>query len=309
MSCRGYLRLLASLGVLLIGVLGCQPRTPVTAADSGAPELRLGFTPSEEGEGDREEAHQALADYLGRNLGLRVVLVRSANYGAAIEAMREGRVDVMSLGPFAYVLAAKRGIAEALVVTGTREKGSRTYESVLLTHERTGLLTIDDIVRRAHTLRLRLVDPASNSGNLVPRAALRAAGADLLQAFGSVEFTLSHGVAILDVAAGRAEVAGVSGSILERLWVRQRVSRDGLRVVWKSDLLPAAPLAVRSGLPAERKEALRRALVELADADPVAHARVMRPHGDPDLRFLPAEDTLWEPLRRLDQPPVPSGGK
>lgn len=292
-------RLTAVLAIIAVLGAGCQRERAETPAKPPGAELRLGFTPSEEGEGDREESHRALADYLGRRLGLPVVLVRSANYGAAIAAMSEGRVDMISLGPFAYVLAARQGVAEALVVTGTDERGPRTYESVLLTHERTRLTTLADVVQRSETLRLDLVDPASNSGNLVPRVALQAAGADVERGFARVEYTLSHGVAILNVAAGHAEVAGVSRRILERLWSRHRVPRDGLRVIWQSDRLPAGPLAVRSGLPGNLKDALRRALLTLPSAEPETHARVMRPYGDAGLRFLQADERLWDSLRRL----------
>lgn len=291
--------LAAVLAALAVVGAGCRRDTREAPERPPVTELRLGFTPSEEGEGDREESHRALADYLGRRLGLPVVLVRSANYGAAIAAMSEGRVDMISLGPFAYVLAARQGVAEALVVTGTDEHGPRTYESVLLTHERTGLTSLADVVRRSKDLRLDLVDPASNSGNLVPRVALQAAGADVERGFAAVEYTQSHGVAILDVAAGHADVAGVSRRILERLWSRHRVPRDGLRVIWQSDRLPAGPLAVRSGLPMELKDALRRALVALPSAEPETHARVMRPYGEGALRFLQADERLWDPLRRL----------
>ncbi|HEY0946189.1 MAG TPA: PhnD/SsuA/transferrin family substrate-binding protein, partial [Opitutaceae bacterium] len=126
--------LVLALLALALLLAGCSGRA--TEADTAPPSvngrpgrLRLGYTPSEELVADREQSQAELARYLERTLGIPVELVRTASYGPAIEAMERGDIDVMSLGPFAYVLAAKRAAAEAIATTGRPGDGPRTYQS------------------------------------------------------------------------------------------------------------------------------------------------------------------------------------
>lgn len=288
------------LGCILLVLLmaACRPAEPVTTG--GRPVvLRLGYTPTEEGMVDREEAQQALADYLAQVLKLRVELVRTASYGPAIEAMRRGEIDIMSLGPFAYVIAAQQQAAEVIVATAKPGQQPRTYQSVFVTHRRTGLTDMKEVPNRSHDLRFCYTDPASNSGYLVPRAALKGLGLEAERDFASTEFTLSHSVAIFNVLYGRADLAGVSASVLERLVAYGRVPADELVVLWQSDRLPGGPIAVRPALASELKKAIQRALVELPERDPAAAQEVMRQYPESGLVYTACDDARYAGLRRL----------
>jgi phosphonate transport system substrate-binding protein len=261
--------------------------------------LRLGYAPSEETVADRESASLALAAYLERTVGIPVELVRTASYGPAIEAMARGEIDIMNLGPLAYVLASRRGVAEPLVVTGNIRTGPRTYRSALITHRRTGLERLTDLRNRAPSLRFNYTDPASNSGHLVPQAKLAQLGLTAEESFASMEFTLSHSVAIYNVAHDRADLAGVSATVLERLTAKGRVEADELVVLWSSDSLPLGPMTVRPVMPAALKNDLRRALIDLATNDPATSRIVMAQYPEPDLVYLPGDDSLYAGLREL----------
>lgn len=260
--------------------------------------LRLGYTPAEETVADREGAAKALAGYLQRCLGRKVVVVRTASYGPAVEAMARGEVDVVGLGPFAYVLAAERGVAEALVTTGTAGH-PRTYESALIAHRRSGLMTLDDLQRRASSLTIHFTDPASNSGYLVPQAFLLGLGLDPERSFAHTELTLSHSVSILNVMFGRADVAGVNASALRRLVSRGRVAAADLTVLWTSQPLPSGPIAVRTALPLALKQALQTALVELPQREPETWRIIGAQYSDADTVYLRCDDSLYAELRAL----------
>jgi phosphonate transport system substrate-binding protein len=289
--------LTAALSLLLPG---CQ-KEPVATPDGRPAVIRLGYTPSEETVTDREAVYQALAAYLERSLGTKVELVRTASYGPAVEAMARGEIDVMSLGPLAYVLASQQGAAEVLVVTALPESGPRTYQSSLITHRRTGVRTLAELAERAGTLRLSYTDPASNSGHLVPQARLAALGLQPEAAFQEVDFSLSHSVSIFNVLFGRSDLAGVSASVLRRLQTKGRVPEDELVVLWESENLPAGPLAVRSALPAALKRELQAAMVALPQRDPATARVVMAQYPETGVVFLPGEDALYDGLRRLAQ--------
>lgn len=291
--------LVCTTGLFLVAGCTRQTSPPAPAADARPTVLRLGYTPSEETVADREEANRALARYLERTLGVTVTLVRTASYGPAIDAMTRGEIDLMSLAPFAYMLAAQRHAAEAIAATGTEQSGPRTYRSTIIAHRRTGLARLEEIVTRAKELRFNYTDPASNSGHLVPQARLAALGIDPERDFVATEFTLSHSVAIFNVAHGRVDVAGVSDSTLQRLIAKNRVRSDDFTVLWRSDPLPNGPIAIRPTLPAAFKREVQRVLIDLPVQDPVTARTVMTQFSEPNLVFLPCDNSLYDGLRRL----------
>lgn len=297
---RGVFRVLAlALGVALT-LAGCSPRE-VPPPPGGRPAvLRIGYTPSEEAVSDRTAANLALARHLERTLpGLKVTLVRTPSYGPAVEAMSRGEIDLMGLPPFAYVLASKSNPVEAIAVTGTAQTGPRTYQSALITHRRTGITRLADLPAAAKQLRFNFTDPASNSGHLVPQARLAELGLITERDFATTEFTLSHIVSVFNVAFGRADVAGVSDSVLQRLISKGRVRREDIVTLWTSDPLPNGPIAVRSNLPPDFKRELQQALVGLATADPVAALAVMEQYPERNLIYLPCDDSLYNGVRSL----------
>jgi phosphonate transport system substrate-binding protein len=297
---RGVFRV---LGLALGGALtlaGCSPREMPPPPGGRPAFLRIGYTPSEEAVSDRTAANQALARYLERRLpGLKVTLVRTPSYGPAVEAMSRGEIDLMGLPPFAYVLASKSDPVEAIAVTGTAQTGPRTYQSALITHRRTGITRLADLPAAAKPLRFNFTDPASNSGHLVPQARLAELGLITERDFAATEFTLSHIVSVFNVAFGRADVAGVSDSVLQRLIAKGRVRREDIVTLWTSDPLPNGPIAVRRNLPPDFKRELQQALVGLATADPVAALAVMEQYPERNLIYLPCDDSLYDGVRSL----------
>lgn len=288
-----------ALGVGLI-LAGCAPRE-VPPPPGGRPAvLRIGYTPSEEAVSDRTAANLALARHLERTLpGLKVTLVRTPSYGPAVAAMSRGEIDLMGLPPFAYVLASKSNPVEAIAVTGTAQTGPRTYQSALITHRRTGVARLEDLPAAARQLRFNFTDPASHSGHLVPQACLAESGLLAERDFAATEFTLSHIVSVFNVAFGRADVAGVSDSVLQRLIAKGRVRREDLVTLWTSAPLPHGPIAVRRNLPPDFKRELQQALVGLGTADPVAALAVMEQYPERNLIYLPCDDSLYDGVRAL----------
>jgi phosphonate transport system substrate-binding protein len=285
---------------LVVALAGCARHEAPPPPGARPLVLRIGYTPSEEAVSDRTAANQALARYLERTIpGLKITLVRTPSYGPAVAAMTRGDIDLMALPPFAYVLAGNSNPVEAIAVTGTAQSGPRTYQSALIAHRQAGLARLDELPSTAKKLRFNFTDPASNSGHLAPQARLAELGLIAERDFGTTEFTLSHIVSILNVAYGRADVAGVSLAALQRLIAKGRVQPEDLVILWTSDPLPNGPMAVRRSLPPDFKRELQQALVLLATADPAASRAVMEQYAERNLVFLPCDDSLYDGLRAL----------
>jgi phosphonate transport system substrate-binding protein len=104
---------------------------------------------------------------LQESLGMPVEIYTGTSYSAVIEAMRANRVDAMTVGPFAYILAVQEAKAEALAVSISSTAQNAVYdstilpyyESVVFTKKGNGINKIDDIKGKG----FNFVDPASTS--------------------------------------------------------------------------------------------------------------------------------------------------
>ena len=65
-------------------------------------------------------------------LGMPVEIFTGTSYSAVIEAMRAGRVDAMTVGPFAYILAVQEAKAEAIAVGISTTAKEPVYDSTIL---------------------------------------------------------------------------------------------------------------------------------------------------------------------------------
>lgn len=281
--------------ILLVGVValaGCAREV------EGPEPLRLGYTPAEDTRADRGDAARALAGYLERELGRPVEVVRTSSYGPAVAALASGEIDLIGLGPYAFWQARRAGVAEAIAVSGRAETGPRTYQSLLLARRDSGVERLEDLVAAAGRLRFNFSDPASNSGHLVPAARLAALGLRA-EDFASWEFTMSHAVSILNVVHGAADVAGVSGSVYARLRANERIDDRVVRVLWTSPPLPIGPVVARTGLDQELVDAVRTALVALAEKDPAAWRAARAASTDPEGIYLPVEPGHYAELDEL----------
>nr|MBF0682674.1 PhnD/SsuA/transferrin family substrate-binding protein [Pseudomonas sp.] len=111
-----------------------------------------------------------------------------------------------------------------------------------------------------------LVDPASTSGGIVPRAMLqRTRGMPLEAWFGRVSFAGSHDAAIDVVLNGRVDAAFVSSSRVDGVVRSGRVAPDTLHVVWRSDPIPHDPFVYQADLCQPVKDAIHRVFFERQD--------------------------------------------
>jgi phosphonate transport system substrate-binding protein len=281
---------------------GCARQGSVQSVegDGAWPEvLRLGYSPAEELLVDREAANLALARYLERKAGIKVELVQTPAYAPAVEALAGGRVDLISLGPLAYVMAAERGVAEPLAVQGDARTGPRTYQSALIARGGSGLNSLADVVAKAGEVRFNYTDPASNSGHLVPKAKLATLALVPERDFARTEYTRSHAVAVLNVALGAADLAGVSATTLQSLLKKGRIDANLITVLWTSAPLPNGPMTVRASLPVSLKRKLREALLSLALSEPELSRKVMAQYRDANSVFVSCDDTLYAVLHEL----------
>jgi len=104
--------------------------------------------------------HDALIETLKDELGRNVVMVPASSYGAVVEGLFDGSVDLAELGPGSYAVARDRGTnitAFASLHKQIDASGPANYRSVLITRQDAGIQSLEAL--RGTTLSL--VDPVS----------------------------------------------------------------------------------------------------------------------------------------------------
>jgi phosphonate transport system substrate-binding protein len=261
------------------------------AAAEGEPRrLVLAFIPQENPEkllGDID----AIAAFLGEQLGVEVEGFVTFDHAAAIEALGAGQADISFAGALPYVLAHDHVGAEVLLSEIYRGKAS--YTSRIFVRKDSGIAAIEDLRDRS----IAFADPISESGYLYPldvfaKAGLLQAGGDPQDFFGRVYFAGGYQQAIQAVANGLVDAAGVSEFADLLLTPEQRS-----QVYWiaESTPIPSHAVIARPGLDPALKQAFIQAMLKLNE--PV-HRDMLRHVYSPD-GYIKADPEAYEPVAEV----------
>jgi phosphonate transport system substrate-binding protein len=268
---------------------------------------------------DPDQLRQA-ADRLGsalqQELGRPVRVVVPIDYSASVQALVSGQADVAYLSALPFLLARRDGGAELLLAEQRLDAAGRPrtdYDSIFVVRADSPLRSFDDLKREAPKLRLAFTSATSTSGYVFPYRRLIESGllprrGDPRRAFRSVAFAGSYTQALREVAQGRADVATVSDYTLEGPRADVYLPADerrALRILARTPGVPTHLIAVRRGLDARTRDAVRRTLLRLADEQPDLLADV---YGA--ARFVPADGRrhVAAAVKAIDDTGIPIEG-
>jgi phosphonate transport system substrate-binding protein len=263
---------------------------------------------------------------LETKLGMPVEIFTGTSYGAVIEAMRADRVDAMTVGPFAYILAVQEAQAEALAVSISNSAGVYDagilpyYESVVFTKKGNGITSLNDIRGKG----FNFVDPASTSGHLAPKTLLIQRGFNPDKDFQTV-FAGSHPTSVISVWNDKAPAGATHEGNLNNLdnsgqikWCRypdgkfnvprteaeikavyDSCPNGNIAVLAQTNPIPNTPFAVRTELPQSFKDAVKAALLTTKDDPEFVKARKAWYVDPAPALGLKALDSFYNPLRDI----------
>lgn len=278
---RNFLKKAALAAVAL--TLGAS--TLVADANKWPEKLRFGVIPVA-GATSMKENFGPLTKYLSDSLGVKVEMKLAGDYAGVIEAMKFKHIEFAYLGPKSYVEAAKRAGAEAVVQEVDAESGLPGYTGFIITKKGSGLKTLADIKGK----KWAFTSSQSTSGTLVPTVMFSKKGIDPKKHFSKVVYSGGHEASILAVKAGRVDAASTNNLDFNR-GLGKQWNADDFNIIWKSDLIPASPMAVRSDLPTSLKMAIKGAFINYKDQEGLKRLKIRE--------YINADDSVYNPTREL----------
>jgi phosphonate transport system substrate-binding protein len=220
--------------------------------------LKMGLIPADDSE-EMLRNYEPIRAYLSAELDMPVEIQVTSDYTAAIEAMRAKHIDMAWFGPFSYILAADVAGAEA-IVNGVKEStGSATYKSVIIVNAESGIETLEDLKGKSFAF----VDPASTSGNLIPRKMLIENDIDPDADFSTSYFAGTHNAVQYAIANGKVDAGASGDNVYKRMVESGEISADVNKIIYESEPIPGSPIVVRGDLPAEFKQKIQQVLIDM----------------------------------------------
>lgn len=292
---RGALAAIATLG-LTAAVAGCSG-----GGSADTETLTFAQIPSENSSSIATQTADIIAA-LEKKLGVEVKLQEATSYAAVIEALRAGQVDIASLGPFSYVVAADSKVGVAPVgAPADAEDASPTYRSYAITTPGSGIDSLADMAGK----KICFVDPTSTSGYLFPSAGLLEAGVDPETGVTPI-FAGGHDASALTVASGGCDAGFAFDTMVdEQLPASGQLAEGAVRVIWKSDEIPKSPTVVSTKLPQELQDKITRVFQEDINRPGLVQLGICSEEADCEIPedakygFVPVDDSDYDGIRKV----------
>lgn len=240
--------------VLLLIVAACSQDTEKNKQKQET--IKMGVIPTDDN-ADVSAMYEPVAEYLKKETGMNVELFLANDYTAVIEAMKNDKIDIARLGAFSYILAANQTKVEPLVAEVSKKTGDKFYTSLLVTRSGSSIKSIKDLKGKT----VAFVDPASSSGNLVPRKWLLDNGIDADKDLKEVIYSGGHDASVLAVENKKVDAAFVAVNIYEDMKEKEMASNTV--DLEESEKIPTQPIIANSNLDSQTIEKLRTAFMDM----------------------------------------------
>jgi phosphonate transport system substrate-binding protein len=283
--------------MLAVGVVAGLTATPAMAQECVDPDtLVFSIIPTEETT-QEVNLYQPVLQRLKENTGKPIEFFMPTAYSSVIEAMMNGWVHVGVHGPNSYVIAKEKDPTLEVFATyaklpGHLQEEGPGYRAVLITRADSKFDSIESLRGSV----VALADPASTSGNLVPRVVFQdELDVPFDEFFSRVVYSGGHDQSTLAVKEGRTDSAFVATHRFDNVIDRGLATLDEFQVLWKSPVIPQDPFVYRGDLCPELKKAIADTFLTLHETE---GAKAFLDNVNSG-RFVPMQDSDYDVIRRL----------
>lgn len=217
-------------------------------------------------------------DDLSRNLKMPVTLRVGQTQKEVAADMIEHRADIAWLGnsPALEVVEAGAGEVFAAMV---RIDGSTGYRSVIITHAKSTLTSVNDLLDASRQLTFAAGDPKSTSGYVVPNYYVFARNKVQPEQVFKKIIPGNHQENALRVARGEANAGTCNDSELAVIRQRYPLDAANLRILWQSNEIPESPMLWQRTMNSILKAKLQRFFTDYGATSPQEQANLKRING------------------------------
>jgi phosphonate transport system substrate-binding protein len=203
-----------------------------------------------------------IANYLERQLGMKVEFTPVSDYPAAVEALVNKRVDLVWFGGFTHVQAQIRSGGK-IVPIAQREEDTK-FQSVFIAKTDSGIKSLADLKGK----QVSFGSQSSTSGHLMPRHFLLQAGLNPEKDFRRIAYSGAHDATIASVVSGRVDAAALDITVWRKFVSENRVDTKAVDVFYTTPTFFNYNWSVHADMPVELRNRVQKALLDLSPDTP-----------------------------------------
>ena len=210
-----------------------------------------------------------LAQYLEKQLGMKVEFTPVNDYPAAVEALVNKKVDLVWFGGFTHVQANLRSGGK-IVPLAQREEDTK-FQSVFIAKTNSGIKALSDMKGK----QISFGSQSSTSGHLMPRSFLLQAGLNPEKDFRRVAYSGAHDATIASVVSGKVDAAALDITVWRKFVAENKVDTKDVDVFYTTPPYFNYNWSVHADMPAALQERVKKAILDL-NANDAAQAEILK---------------------------------
>ena len=268
---------LALLFLLLIAVLG--------VASAEMPELLKVSAIPDENPNELMRIYTPFAEYLARELGMKVQFTPVVDYAATVEGLAAKKLDMVWYGGFTSVQAVRRtgGTAKRLVL---RQEDAE-FKSVFIARPGSGMKSLADLKSKSFAFG----SVSSTSGHLMPRYFLLQAGVNPEKEMKQVAYSGAHDATALWVESGKVDAGALNFLVWDKLVQTKKVDLTKVNVFYTTPPYVDYVWTARGDLDKGIQDKLTAAFLKLDYANP-EHQKLLDLHRTK--KYIRANEADWK---------------
>ena len=240
---------------------------PSTNAQAQAT-LRVTTIP-EEAATEQVRKFTPLANYLEKQLGMKVQFTPVTDYPAAVESLVNKKVELVWFGGLTFVQASIRSGGK-VVPLAQREEDTK-FQSVFIAKTNSGIKGLADMKGK----QVSFGSQSSTSGHLMPRSILLQAKIDPEKDFKRIAYSGAHDATIASVVSGKVDAAALDITVWKKFVTENKVNTQDVDVFFTTPPFFNYNWSVHADMPADLREKIKAAFLGLNPANP-EHAEILR---------------------------------